>query len=121
LGALGYRVVGPPAGVGENGYLSVTLVQPDRRQQLQTLLAERGIGYGTVYPGAMSEQPGAAGHHVGHVGGSSASWLGRSVLNLPLFAYIRDDEVDEVLAVMAEAAPGAAPDSASAPEAAVAS
>ena len=66
-------------------------------------LRRDGIGFGTVYPGAMSEQPGAAGHLAAHVGGTTAAWLGRSVLNLPLFAHVRDDELQAVLAAMRRA------------------
>lgn len=100
---LGLRVAGPPDGVLENGYLNVTLVEPEGRPSLQKALSTRGIGYGTVYPGAISRQPGAGGHLAGHVGGDRAHWLGQSVLNLPLFPYITDDEVTAVLEAVAEA------------------
>ena len=57
----------------------------------------------TVYPGAMSSQSGAKGHIAGRVGGNNADLLGQGIINLPLFAYMRDEEVDEALAVYGEA------------------
>ncbi|MEM9598358.1 MAG: aminotransferase class I/II-fold pyridoxal phosphate-dependent enzyme [Acidobacteriota bacterium] len=109
LGALGLRTADAPEGYLENGYLNVTLVAPEERPNIEAVLKERGIGFGNVYPGAMSEQPGAARYLEAALGGEQARLLGRSVLNLPLFAHIRDDEVEEVLAAVAEAV--GAPDS----------
>jgi len=103
LGRVGVLAAAPPDGFEENGYLNVTLTEPSRRAVVQAALRRHGIGFGTVYPGAMSEQPGAKGHLLAHVGGDTAAWLGRSVLNLPLFAYLRDEEVDAAVAVVSEA------------------
>lgn len=103
LPALGLQVVGPPAGYDENGYLSVALVDPDERPRIEAVLREREIGFGNVYPGAMSKQPGADGHLVAAIGGEAADRLSRSVLNLPLFAHMSDREVDEVLEAVAAA------------------
>lgn len=100
LPALGVRVAGPPPGYEENGYLNVTLHDPVIRPALEAALREQGIGFGIVYPGAMSKQPGAAASLAGSVGGTQADKLASSVLNLPLFAYMRDDELEEVLAVL---------------------
>lgn len=103
LGPLGVRTVGPPDGYVENGYLSVTLHAPERRDALAKALGARGIGTGTVYPGAMSRQRGAAGFLAGTVGGEHADQLAHSVLNLPVFAGITEAEIDEVVAAVAEA------------------
>ena len=103
LAPLGVEAVAPPEGYVENGYLNVTLHHPDRRPAVEEVLRRRGIGFGNVYPGAMSKQPGAEGHLAAAVGGEEADRLARGVLNLPLFAYITDEEVDEVVAAMAEA------------------
>lgn len=97
LPALGIRVVGPPAGYVENGYLNVTLHDPAVRPTVEAALTARGIGYGNVYPGAMSKQPGAAGHLLAAVGGANADRLAHSVLNLPIFAHMTDAEFDAVL------------------------
>lgn len=103
LPALGVRVVAPPPGYVENGYLNVTLHDPAVRPAVEAALKARGIGYGTVYPGSMSTQPGATGHLVAAVGGAEADRLARSVLNLPLFCGMTDDEFETVLAAVAAA------------------
>ena len=103
LNELDLRAVSPPEAYLENGYLNVNLVDPDRRSDVEAVLRERGIGFGNTYPGAMSKQPGAAAYLAGAVGGEQADLLARSVLNLPLFAHITDDEVDEVVWTLGEA------------------
>jgi dTDP-4-amino-4,6-dideoxygalactose transaminase len=95
--------VGPPADYVENGYLSVALFEPERRPAIEAKLKEKGIGFGNVYPGAMSRQPGAEQWLHARVGGDKADMLCRGVLNLPLFAYMKDSEVEEVLSAFAEA------------------
>ncbi len=100
LEALGVCVGGPPDGIVENGYLNVTVHEPERRAAIEAVLRDRGIGFGNVYTSSMSKTPAAAAHLDGAVGGEQAERLFRGVLNLPLFAYITDDEVDEVLAAM---------------------
>ncbi len=100
LAGLDLRVVAPPPGFSENGYLNVTLIDPERRAAVEAVLSGHGIGYGNTYPTAVSRQPGAAGHLEAAVGGEQADTLARSVLNLPLFAHITDEEVDEVAAVV---------------------
>ena len=102
LAELGFRTVAPPDGYLENGYLNVTLMDPGERPGLQEHLRQHGIGFGTVYPGAMSRQPAAGAHLAGKVGGEKAARLCESVLNLPLFAHITDAEVDEVLDVLSQ-------------------
>ncbi|MEQ8819506.1 MAG: aminotransferase class I/II-fold pyridoxal phosphate-dependent enzyme [Sumerlaeia bacterium] len=103
LAAMGVRTVGPPDGYTENGYLNVTLHDPSDRPAIEAVLKERGIGFGNVYPGAMSKQPGAAQYLAGQVGGEKAEWLSKAVLNLPLFAYMKDEEVEEVLEALGAA------------------
>ena len=95
------ETVGPPDGYQENGYLNVTLHDPARRGAVEAGLRERGIGFGNVYPGSMSTQPAAAEYLAGKLDGAEAEKLSASVLNLPLFAYITDGEIEEVLAALA--------------------
>ena len=103
LAALGVRTVGPPNGYVENGYLNVTLQDPAKRLKIEAVLKKHKIGFGNVYPGSMSMQPGAAAWMAGQVGGETAEWLATSVLNLPLFAYMKDQELEEVLEVLKKA------------------
>ncbi len=84
----------------ENGYLSVVLLAPAERPRYEAALREKGIGFGNVYPGAMSAQPAAPPHLEARFGGAEADRLSRGVLNLPLFAYLRPEEIDEVVAAL---------------------
>ena len=93
----------PPADYIENGYLSVMLPGPEVRPVIEQALKQSGIGFGTVYPGAMSQQPGAEGFLAGRYGGENADRLCRGVLNLPVFAGMTDAEVEEVIGAFAEA------------------
>jgi dTDP-4-amino-4,6-dideoxygalactose transaminase len=103
LGELGVRTVAPPEGYEENGYLCVSLHDPDVRHSVEIHLRKREIGFGKVYPGSMSRQPAAPIYLAGQEGGERAAKLSASVLNLPLFAHITEDEVDEVIGAVAEA------------------
>jgi UDP-2-acetamido-2-deoxy-ribo-hexuluronate aminotransferase len=103
LAAIGLPTAGPPEGYVENGYLNVTLLEPDRRPAVLEELQRRDIGFALTYPIAVSKQPAAAAHLAATLGGDEAQRLGQRVLNLPLFAYIRDDEIDEAVAGVADA------------------
>lgn len=101
LTALGIKTLGPPADYVENGYTNVCLVHdPAAKATLESALKAAGIGFGNIYPGALSRQEGARGVSKGHFGGRGAETLCASVVNLPLFAYMRDDEFERVLAVV---------------------
>lgn len=99
---MGVCHVGPPVGQTENGYLSVALVDPEKRDVVTGHLKEKGIGFGIVYPGSMSNQPGAAGFLHDRIGGEKSDQLSNSVINLPVFAYMKDAEVEEVLAAFGD-------------------
>ncbi|MDX1972009.1 MAG: DegT/DnrJ/EryC1/StrS family aminotransferase [Candidatus Sumerlaeia bacterium] len=98
----GIQLVKPPLGYEETGYLNVTLHTPEKREIIGAHLKANGIGFGTVYPGAMSKQPGAKGYLHAHVGGNNADLLGRGIINLPLFAYMKPEELEEVVRVFLE-------------------
>lgn len=97
LPKLGWNCVLPPAGIVENGYLNVTLHDPAARPAIEAHLKAKGIGFGIVYPGAVSDQKGAEAYLKGKVGGDVARRISASVLNLPLFPYMTDAEFAEVL------------------------
>lgn len=103
LRGLDLEVASVPEGYVENGYLNVCLVDPARRPTIEAQLRDRGIGFGNVYPGAMSDQPAASDHLVAKLGGEHARTLSASVLNLPLFAGMTDAEQEEVIGVMRDA------------------
>jgi UDP-2-acetamido-2-deoxy-ribo-hexuluronate aminotransferase len=94
---LGLKVINSPDAYQENGYCNVCLVEDaDLKMDLEAALRVNGIGFGNIYPEAMSDQPGAAGFLHAHAGGNNAQRLCRSVLNLPLFPYMMTEELAEV-------------------------
>lgn len=92
------KFIAPAGNVWENGYLSVALMTPETRPAFIEYLKANEIGYGTVYPGAMSEQPGATPYIGGKISTGNADWIAKSVINLPCFAYMTQEEVDYVIA-----------------------
>lgn len=92
------RVLSPSRDYEENGYCNVCLIEDlDFKARLEAHLREQDIGFGNIYPGPMSKQPGAGTHLVGSVGGEKAATWCASVLNLPLFPYMRVDEIETVV------------------------
>lgn len=91
------KFIAPGANVSENGYLSVAVMTPESRPAFIEYLKKHDIGYGTVYPGAMSEQPGATAYIGGKISHGNADWVAKSVINLPCFAYMTQEEVDFVI------------------------
>jgi UDP-2-acetamido-2-deoxy-ribo-hexuluronate aminotransferase len=87
----------PASDVWENGYLSVALMTPESRPAFIEYLKKHDIGFGTVYPGAMSAQPGATGHIGGKISHGHSEWIAKAIINLPCFAYMKQEEVDYVI------------------------
>jgi len=94
------KFISPAQNVWENGYLSVALMTPETRPAFIEYLKKNDIGYGTVYPGAMSEQPGAKAFIGGKISHGHADWIAKSVINLPCFAYMTQAEIDHVIKVV---------------------
>lgn len=97
-------VVSPPDGYTENGYCNVCLI-PDLalKKAIETHLRQVGIGFGNVYPQAISDQPGAVGRFSGLSGGDTSRSICEQVLNLPLFPYMTDAEVQRVVTAVSDA------------------
>lgn len=91
------KFIAPASHIKENGYLAVALMTPESRPAFIEYLKANDIGYGTVYPGAMSEQPGAKAHLGGKISHGHADWIAKSVINLPCFAYMTQAEIDYVV------------------------
>ncbi len=96
----GLRCIAPHSDYVENGYLNLMLYDPAERERVAAVLKEKGIGFAMVYPGAMSKQDGAQGEFKAAVGGEHADHAAKSVLNLPLFPYMSQAELDEVVDVV---------------------
>lgn len=98
LQGLGIQVMRPAPDFYENGYCNVCVIEDSiLKERLESNLRLQGIGFGNIYPSVMSEQTGAKQFAKRHFGGSEGKRLSRSVLNLPLFAYMSNDELDEVI------------------------
>ncbi len=89
-------MLAPGKDVKENGYCAVGMINPDLRPALIESLKKANIGYGTIYPGAMSLQSGAKGHMAGSVDFGNAHYISQSILNLPCFAYMTIEEMEYV-------------------------
>lgn len=100
LAGLPISVMAVPAGYVENGYCNVCHLDAGLRVRLEAALKAEGIGYGNIYPGAMSAQPGGEGYIKGVVGAGRAVTYCSTVLNLPLFPYMTEDELGTVVAVV---------------------
>ncbi len=96
LQGLPFKPVVASANVSENGYCAVGMIDPSLRPALIETLKKANIGYGTIYPGAMSLQAGAKGHLVGSIDYGNAHHISQAVLNLPCFAYITKEELEYV-------------------------
>lgn len=95
-----HKCITPPSDFIENGYLNLMIYEPADRDRITAVLKEKSIGFATVYPGAMSEQEGANPYIKAAVGGEHSSKAGKSVLNLPLFPYMTDAELEQVVAAV---------------------
>lgn len=92
------RVYGPPAGVVENGYLSVLTVAGKRGQEVVDALKAAGIGAARTYPETMDAQPPAKGAGaITHGDLRHSKAFCENVVNLPLFYGMRDDEREAAL------------------------
>ena len=96
LQGLPLKPVRAHSSITENGYCAVGMIDPARRPALIESLKKANIGYGTIYPGAMSLQIGARGHMVGSIDYGNAHFISQAVLNLPCFAYITNEELEYV-------------------------
>lgn len=101
LHGLGLEIMSPPGDYEENGYCNVCLIRdPKKKAEFESALKASEIGFGNIYPGVMSLQPGAKAFNKGHFGGNSGETLCAAVVNLPLFPYMTDAEIESVLAVV---------------------
>lgn len=101
LPTTGIQMMTAPAGYDENGYCNVCLVSDAKlKTALEAKLKAEGIGFGNIYPSVMSSQPGAAAYLKGHFGGQAGEQLCASVLNLPLFPYMTETELQRVVDVV---------------------
>lgn len=104
LPSVGIIPMNAPEPYAENGYCNVCLIEdPAQKARIEDVLRRNEVGFGNVYPGTIASQKGAKPYLKAHYGGDGADRLTRSVLNLPLFAYITKEEIASVLDALSEA------------------
>lgn len=86
----------PAANTTENGYISVALIEPEKRKHLIQGLTHAHIGYEIIYPMPISEQPGAKHWIAGSHSLGNTQRICESIINLPCFAGIQQNELDYV-------------------------
>jgi dTDP-4-amino-4,6-dideoxygalactose transaminase len=83
----------PPSDCRGNGYLLVATIDVDNAEDMVGRLSAMGVGAARTYPGTISSQPPALGcERVSEL--SNAARFCRSVINLPLFTGITEDEIE---------------------------
>ena len=106
LGSVINQMVAPPDFI-ENGYSNVGLIkEADLKANVETVLRANKIGFGNIYPGAMSDQECSEKHMHSHIGGGQAQSICDTVINLPVFPYITEDELTTVVDVINSASQG---------------
>lgn len=100
LQGLPLKIQEVPSHVEENGYCSVALIDPDLRGPLIESLKAANVGFGTIYPGAMSKQEAAPKYMAGSIDNGNADYISKAVLNLPCYAYITEEECEYVCQVV---------------------
>lgn len=97
LQGLPFKPVRAAKNVTENGYCAVAMVEPSLRADLIEKLKKANVGHGVIYPGAMSKQPGGLPYLAGKIDNGNAHAISQTVLNLPCFAYITNEELQYVV------------------------
>lgn len=97
------QVISAPTDVSENGYCNVCLITDLKyKEKLEKLLKSNSIGYGNIYPSPMSKQTGAEKYLIDSIGVENSQVWCDSVLNLPLFPYMKDEELELVINLVNE-------------------
>ena len=98
LSDIGIHHMKAPKSYQENGYCHVGLISDLRlKKKIETSLSNARIGFGNIYPGPMSEQQCSHLYMSSHVGGNMASQICETVINLPVFPYISEQELWKVV------------------------
>jgi UDP-2-acetamido-2-deoxy-ribo-hexuluronate aminotransferase len=101
LTGLGINQMDAPKDFIENGYCHVGLINnTDLKDKVEAALKINNIGFGNIYPGAMSEQECSKRYMHAHVGGGKAQQICSTVINLPVFPHITSAELSAVVDVV---------------------
>ncbi len=86
--------------IEENGYLNVVFIEKEKREKLIQHLKKHQIGYGIIYPETISEQKGASPYLKQTLIRNRAKQVSETILNLPLFPYMTNQEYETVITVL---------------------
>jgi len=82
----------------ENGYTNLCIISDQKKKlKIESGFKNLNIGFGNIYPGAMSAQKGAKDNLVSYYGTGKSKLFCQSVFNLPLFPYMNDEEINYIL------------------------
>ncbi|WP_251369066.1 DegT/DnrJ/EryC1/StrS aminotransferase family protein [Polynucleobacter sp. JS-Mosq-20-D10] len=100
LSTIGVKQILAPEFYEENGYCNVTIFEDfDLKRRVEKGLRDKNIGFGNIYPAAISDQP--AIKSILHMGGRNSQKLCESILNLPLYPYMTEIELKTVVDTVA--------------------
>ncbi len=91
-----------PSNITNNGYLQVSLAKTSF-SELSNKLLKRGIKTGNVYPNPISSQKGTLDKSLLITNNKIAEYLSKKIINLPLFPYMKDEEISYVCECLKEA------------------
>jgi dTDP-4-amino-4,6-dideoxygalactose transaminase len=104
LAGIGINQIDAPIDYIENGYCNVGLIDDTNlKQAIEAALKSHQIGFGNIYPGAISDQECSKRYMHAHVGGNKAQQICNTVINLPVFPYITNAELSSVVEVIKSA------------------
>jgi UDP-2-acetamido-2-deoxy-ribo-hexuluronate aminotransferase len=90
-----------PVDYSQNGYCNVGLIkEANSKSAVEAALRANNIGFGNIYSGAMSDQECSSKFMHSHIGVDNAQKICDTVINLPLFPYITQDELSIVVGVI---------------------
>ena len=82
----------------ENGYSNLCIIRDQKKKAfIESKFKELNIGYGNIYPGTMSGQTGARDYSTEYHGAGRSKIFCRSVFNLPLFPFMKENEINYIL------------------------
>ena len=98
LANLNIQHITPHPDFEENGYANLCIIKDEgTKSKIQAGFQDLGIGFGNIYPGAMSDQKGAKADLASYCGTGKSKIFCKSVFNLPLFPYMNDEEINYIL------------------------
>lgn len=91
------KIMGAPENYIENGYCNVILIEDLKlKNKIENELKSNSVGFGNIYPSTISSQACTSDYMHGETLNGNANLFCQQVLNLPLFPYMTEQELDKV-------------------------